>query len=487
MSTHTHPLPNSTLGRCMALCMALLLTRCAAPGASVDTTPLNAQNVCSTKASLVNPAMAAAAGGIGGTGISTGGIGGTGAPRTDVLVGRPGIGGTGIGTGGIGGTGAPRTDVVVGRPGIGGTGIDTGGIGGTGIVGVITGFASVCVNGVEVLYDANTPVLANGQATTASELSVGQVVALQASASGSGAQLTARSIGVIYAAVGPLSSVDTGTGKLELLGQTVRTATADAVPGLKAGDWVRVSGYRLVSGDVAASRIEPVAAQAQAQVTGPISQLDANGFMLQAARVQLGNLSLPQGAAPGNEVSVRGQWDGNSLRAQDLHLEPTLASVGAVGTLVIEGYVHALKGRELRIGDRVVTLQSNAKISGNTQLAVDQRVQVIGRLDSDRRFSASRVDVRGDSSGNSDGRGGKGSSGKGRGGSSDDRDSSGKSESGSGKGSSGSDSSGSDSSGSDSSGSGSSGSGSSGSGSSGSGSSGSGSSGKGSSGGGKGK
>jgi hypothetical protein len=28
---------------------------------------------------------------------------------------------------------------------------------------VITGFASICVNGVEVHYDANTPVSINGQ------------------------------------------------------------------------------------------------------------------------------------------------------------------------------------------------------------------------------------------------------------------------------------------------------------------------------------
>src|SRR6185369_3233583 len=103
-----------------------------------------AQDVCATKASAVNQASA------------------------------PGLGGTGVASGGIGGTGI-RTG------GIGGTGISNGGIGGTGIVGVITGFASICVNGVEVHYGADTPVLADGRQAQAGDLAVGQVVAVSAS------------------------------------------------------------------------------------------------------------------------------------------------------------------------------------------------------------------------------------------------------------------------------------------------------------------
>ena len=76
---------------------------------------------------------------------------------------------------GIGGTG----DVAL-KPGIGGTGIDNGGIGGTGIVGVITGFASICVNGVEVHYDESMPVNDNGQTVKTGVLALGQVVVVKA-------------------------------------------------------------------------------------------------------------------------------------------------------------------------------------------------------------------------------------------------------------------------------------------------------------------
>ncbi len=61
--------------------------------------PASAQNLCATKAALINP-LAAVSSGIGGTGaaLENGGIGGTG-----MLAGKPGIGGTGSREGGVGG------------------------------------------------------------------------------------------------------------------------------------------------------------------------------------------------------------------------------------------------------------------------------------------------------------------------------------------------------------------------------------------------
>src|SRR6185369_1727263 len=152
-----------------------------------------AQDVCATKASAVNPASAP---GLGGSGAPAGNAG------PEAIAGRPGLGGTGISNGGVGGTG-----------------ISSGGIGGTGIVGVITGFASICVNGVEVHYGADTPVVADGRQGRAGDLAVGQVVAV--SASGQGAQVAARRIALIHVLVGPVRAVDAATGRLEILGQVV--------------------------------------------------------------------------------------------------------------------------------------------------------------------------------------------------------------------------------------------------------------------------
>lgn len=378
MNNRSHSLPRRVLSHAVTGWVAGL----------VMCTSVHAQNICDTKASLVNPAAELSSG-----------IGGTGAPRNDVIAGKPG---------GIGGTGAPRDGAVAGRPGIGGTGISNGGMGGTGIVGVITGFASICVNGVEVHYDASTPVFSDGRAAMARELAVGQVVAVRAS--GAGAQVAARNIAVIHAVIGPVSRVDLSTGQLELLGQTVSADDPGDLSNLKSGDWVQVSGYRLSSGEVAASRIEPIAARAQAQITGQIGQVDASGFTLYGARIRLDKLSLPSGAVPGTEVAVRGSWDGISLIAQGIEIDPTRHGVGRVDNVVLEGYVHALRGSELSLGNNVMTLAPNVQISGSSgsPLAVDQRVQVSGRVGADQRITVDRVDVRGEGSGSGGARSGKG-------------------------------------------------------------------------------
>jgi hypothetical protein len=191
--------------------------------------PVQAKNVCEMQASLVNPAVGS---GLGGTGMPAvgSGMGGTGKPAIG-----SGLGGTGSPAaqsdpGGIGGTGS-----VAGKPVFG-----EGGVGGTGIVGVITGFASICVNGLEVQYDANTPVWDNGQPGSTRQLVVGQVVSV--TATGSGDKTTARGIGMIHAVVGPLTTVDAAKGTLQVLGQKATALEPRDLANLRAGQWVRVSG-----------------------------------------------------------------------------------------------------------------------------------------------------------------------------------------------------------------------------------------------------
>ena len=110
---------------------------------------------CST---VVND-MALAGGGIGGTGM---------------------VSGASMNGGGIGGTGIACDDQSGG--GIGGTGISNwqGGIGGTGIVGTITGFGSIIVNGIHIEYEQSQTVETVFGDKSSGELSIGQVVAVQA-------------------------------------------------------------------------------------------------------------------------------------------------------------------------------------------------------------------------------------------------------------------------------------------------------------------
>jgi len=421
-------------------------------------------------ASLTNPA--AKAPGLGGTGAPAvvadpGGIGGTGRVAK-----RPGVGGTGqvAGSPGIGGTGA-----VAGASGLS----HEGGLGGTGIVGVVTGFASICVNGVEVEYQPETPMQRDGAQAPLSDLAVGQWVALQAS--GQGEQLQARRIVVLDAAVGPLSSVDAAGGRFVVMGQRAVALEAADLAGLQAGDWVRVSGQRLASGEIRATRVQAWAA-GEAQVTGPLRRAPDGTPRVGETPVMSRDPALLVGADDGAEVAVRGEWAEGRLIANELQRQPTRSAVGSVREVLLQGYVHALNGQELELGYGALTLSDATRVRGGEleALSVGQAVRVRGRVDAQqrvmvellefqresRRGNSRRASVRSnDDADDSDDSGSSGksssgsddSSGRGRGrGRGGDGDSSG-------SGSSGSGSSGSGSSGGDSSGSGSSGSGSSGS------------------------
>lgn len=183
-----------------------------------------------------------------------------------------GIGGTGNAQDGIGGTG-----LIDPRDGIGGTGAQAKrdeGMGGTGIVGIVTGFASVCVVGVEVHYDDATPVTVNGVPASAGNLSVGQLVSIVAQPAENGYR--ASQIAVQHAVAGPISRIDPLTGHLDVLGQKVAPAAnavrdANGQPmaasALKPGMSVLVSGLRGYDGQIIASRVEHSARPVSPRIT----------------------------------------------------------------------------------------------------------------------------------------------------------------------------------------------------------------------------
>jgi hypothetical protein len=196
-------------------------------------------------------------GGIGGTGARTGGVGGTGV-RSE----NGGVGGTGAPLpqrpGGTGGTGAVADGVdgtFIDHGGAGGTGapiLRPGGTGGTGIVGTITGFASICVNGLEVHFGKDVPVSENGAPASSAHLAIGQVVAVEAFAGKRGLQAGRISILNVYE--GPLTALPNASASLRVMGQPVRLAAgARVAEGLRPGEPVRVSGLRDAKGEVVAA------------------------------------------------------------------------------------------------------------------------------------------------------------------------------------------------------------------------------------------
>jgi hypothetical protein len=307
---------------------------------------------------------------------------------------------------GVGAACAPADLFRVAERGIGGTGMSSEdrGIGGTGIYGTVTAFGSVIVNGLTVAYDAGTPTTLDRAPATAAALAVGQVVAIEAD--DRGGRLSARSIAVESAVVGPVAAVAAAGDRLTVLGQSVRVALPPATP-LRAGDWVAVSGLRTAQDEIVASRVEPRAPGGTAVVTGAVTAATASGF-------RIGDLAVeaPQSPAIGRTVTVSGSVTATGVRAASVIERPAAPFGGRVARVSIEGYVSRAPA-----ADRAL-VSGFAVAPGRVGLTPDTRVAVEGRLDRGGLIEVDRVDAIGPGRGASDpgrDRGGAGRSDGGRG------------------------------------------------------------------------
>lgn len=287
------------------------------------------------------------------------------------------------GTGGIGGTGYSADP---GDGGIGGTGhgLDEGGMGGTGIVGTITGFASICVNGLEVHYDDSVPVSENGKATTARGLAIGQVVAVNAARSARG--LEARKIEVINALEGPVTRIADHRQRIEVMGASVElpaSSMREQAASLKVGDWVQVSGHPGADGSILASRVAAIEARAEASVSGDGS----------AQQRRIGNVSVDQ--AENGPRTVRGRWTGSRIEVRDSQPQAGRDWSGTTRRVVIESRITDREGNRARTGrselDAALATQNAASaLPAGTLIRVSARIDRQGKLHEARIERASR-------------------------------------------------------------------------------------------------
>ncbi|MFW5450773.1 MAG: DUF5666 domain-containing protein [Methylophagaceae bacterium] len=317
--------------------------------------------------------------------ISNGsGIGGTGYPMHG-----SGIGGTGDvardSGSGIGGTGKPiqkqiRTNnnsIVFNGSGIGGTGTP---IQHTGVViGTITGFGSICVNGIEIHYTSDTPLQRDDQfVKTDNSFAIGQVVAV--SVSGSGNEVTAKEMHILHTAIGPVSSINIANNEIEMLGQSIQLPVnsdrINANSGIQIGDYIEVSGLRNHQGNIVASRIDEISPSPIVSIRGPISEISATTFKIQGLTV---NSAAPQGISLGQEVRATGVFNGDELIPKNISLAKENELTTNIGGLVsIEGYINKM-ANTLEISGRVIDVPSS--LQGDTDKIADhQRVIVTGQL-----------------------------------------------------------------------------------------------------------
>ena len=332
------------------------------------------KNFCETNISLVNPLTATQS---------------TAKDNNSAVIIQSGIGGTGIQNGGIGGTGNKEG-------GIGGTGgqaANEGGIGGTGIMGIITGFASICVNGIKIHYDLDTPVTIDGRSSTTQNLAVGQMVAVRAD--GTGNEVTARNIAVIHAVIGPVDSFNPETRKMQVLDQTIQIREQDHLENLQTSDWVQVSGHRLSDGTIVASRIELSQPLEEARINGHVTQVDTTGFIVNGIRIEIDQQVRPEGIIAGTEISASGQWNNESLQVQHVQVDPTDQLMDQVERVVIEGYAQLINGGEFNLGNQTFTLEPDLQTSvyPSEDIGQNQLIQVSGQFVPDQNIVVDHVEV----------------------------------------------------------------------------------------------
>ncbi len=272
---------------------------------------------------------------------------------------------------GLGGTGH--------RGGIGGTGLRAeGGIGGTGIVGTVTAFGSIVVQGRHIGLAPALEVSEEAHPASPADLRVGQVVAVLAVERRAGRPEAIR-VRVRYAVEGPVAAVGHAAGGtwLTVAGQHVQLAPAARVEGgsLQPGAWAQVSGLRRADGTVRATfvRFGPAPPGGRVAVRG-VPRRDGQGLRIGALP-----LEDPQGRLrDGVPVRVRGTISLGRLHVAEV--EPDRFAPGPAHRLALEAYVQERipERRILRVGGLPVRIGPATRIVGGDlgSLVPDRLVRV---------------------------------------------------------------------------------------------------------------
>jgi hypothetical protein len=273
--------------------------------------------------------------------------------------------------------------------------------------GTITGFGDLTVNGVR--YEAHgASIMVDSQPGVLSDLKAGHVVTLTGHISGSGSAGDASAVRMHSRVTGAVESIDNGTGRLTVMGQTVRLGpdtrySADIDPatleGLAAGDRARISGYVDAAGNIRATRVESADAGWPLQVTGVVSGHDISNllFDINQLAVDYGNamvIDLP-GGAPSNGMTVRviGRLSDGLFVAEQLLSGPALAA-GVRQRVQVGGIVTRFASpADFDANGIAASVASAATFSNGDSgdLQLNARVTIDGEFDTGSRVRATRI------------------------------------------------------------------------------------------------
>jgi Domain of unknown function (DUF5666) len=286
-----------------------------------------------------------------------------------------GIGGTGIQQDGIGGTGKQSE-------GIGGTGVQANsGVGGTGIIGVITGFASICVNGLEVHYDTQTSVDVDGVSSTIDALNIGQLVAIESSNQAN--QLKALRVSVSHIMVGKIEKVDATKNTIQMMGQTIHLSRETiASKDLKPNQLVKISGLVTANNLIHALRID---------LAPPNTPSSIAGVMDETGKVNGVDVAANNPIKTNRILQVSGHWDGRALQADQISESAMQRVLNSAERVVIQGIAPTTSGPQFNLQNQAINIDEVTKISGKNS-GENQTIIVHGYVDRAGKITARSIE-----------------------------------------------------------------------------------------------
>ena len=294
-------------------------------------------------------------------------------------------------------------------------GIDRGGVTTpVSVVGPITGFGSIIVNGVHYSVD-KASVIVDGNPATASDLELGQVVTVVGERDASGSTGIANRVLFQTNVRGPISALNTAASEITVLDHTVIASSSTifdlaGVPGsfgsLRVGDLVSVSGFVSSHGSIEATRIQNVMASSGLLAFGVVSNLDRAllHFNLGALVVDYSQATLIEGFASGgpsngDRVLVRATStapSGALLAREVRRAEDEEAEAGQEAE--VEGLITRFaSATDFDVGGRPVTTTSATTYrgGGSSALALNVKVEVEGAVNASGVIVATRVEIEG--------------------------------------------------------------------------------------------
>lgn len=276
--------------------------------------------------------------------------------------------------------------------------------------GVITGFGSVFINGVEYETDSATITTDDSAGASETDLQVGMVVSLSGEVNEDGTTGNANAIHYDEQLKGPMDSIDLFANTITILGQTILFDDLTSLENfvladLNPGDILEISGYFNADGSLYATRIEKETQQTQLKIQARITLLDTVNKTF-----QLNNLTIDYSSAifknfaetdlaDGQQVRVKGEYsalDAGVFVVSEVKLKDKNENHEDGDNQHVEGFItDFVSSNSFKVNGIAIIVDDNTefKYGDASALMTNIRVKIKGEFNADGDLLAEKIRI----------------------------------------------------------------------------------------------